>query len=121
MAMEAALDPTSLSNVTRPELFTKFKDKEGLFLKAFFASNFFNANPWTVTSSSLKAGMKTGLEKRFPDKQGNQKVNVAPIILMPNRGHPPDHIPDMLGAQEEFRVGNFMEVGIDNKTGNAFL
>lgn len=123
MSQTAALDPVSLENVSRTKLLTmhKFKGREGFFLKTFFANTVMTLNKWGVeTQEALARGIKSALDtSRFPrDKFG--KAQTAPTIMRADFAHPPDDSPDIIREQEPDRVGDFIDVGIDPDTLNAF-
>ena len=106
-----------IENNTNLEILRKFKDKEGFFMKAFFVDDTFNENDWGVTPDALTRDLRTGLETTYFGK-------TAPVIMMePFFGHPePDEQKGetMIVVQEEFRVGNFLDVDI-SPNGRAFF
>jgi len=122
---EAALDPVSQENVTRTELqhkkkkldfdiLNQFKGREGLFLKAFFVDATLNENGWRVTDQAIVRDIHTAMQSDYFGR-------TAPLIMRADFGHPPDDSPDIVAAQEPDRVGDFLAVGIDDKTGHAYF
>lgn len=104
-----SLEIINVKKETNPDLLKKFKDREGFFIKGFFADDTFNQNDWGVTLDALKRDLATGLETRFFGK-------TAPVIMMvPSFAHPePDEEAgeNMITMQEPFRVGDFLDVGV---------
>ena len=88
----------------------KYNGNVGYFLKIYFISDQMNDNYWKVTTSSIEAGLRTGLEKRFFGK-------TAPIIMRydweqtEKLGHPTPYVDDMISLQEPDRKGDFVAVG----------
>lgn len=121
-----AVDQKSLDVMTRVELnhnefeIEKLKDydgQKGYFIRSYFIDNTFNQNGWGVTKESIPEGLKSGIVKDYPNPNGR----TAPIILMPDLGHPPDETQNMRESQELFRVGNFLRVGFDEKIGKSYV
>ena len=123
--MKAALDPVSQENVTRTELqhkkkekdfdiLNQFKGRDGLFLKAFFVDATLNENGWRVTDQAIVRDIHTAMQSDYFGK-------TATLIMRADFGHPPDDSPDIVAAQEPDRVGNFLAVGIDDKTGHGYF
>ena len=124
--MSAELTDPSQQNLERTELvgpkkkkspleiLKQFKGRQGFFIKSFFADEEFNSNNWRITDEAKNRDIFTGLETEYFGK-------TAPVILREDFGHPPDDSPDIVAAQEPDRVGNFLDVGVDAQSGNAFF
>jgi len=78
---------------TKPIILNRYKGKEGTFLKKYLIGEEFNMNRWRVTWDAIKQDIKTFLGK--------------PLVLTPKRDHP------SVSTQEEFRVGDIIDVGLD--------
>lgn len=78
---------------TKPIILNRYKEKEGTFLKKFLIGEEFNMNRWRVTWDAIKQDVETFLEK--------------PLVLTPNKDHP------SVKVQEDFRVGDIIDVGLD--------
>ncbi len=70
-----------------------YKGREGTFLKKFLIGEEFNMNRWRVTWEAIKKDIKSFIGK--------------PLVLTPERNHPHHKV------QEKFRVGDIIDVGID--------
>ena len=75
------------------EILKKFQGKEGFFIKKFLISDKFNANRWRVTWDAILQDVK-GFEGQ-------------PIVLTPDKDHPP------VSIQDHFKVGEILKVEID--------
>jgi len=75
------------------EILKKFQGKEGFFIKKFLISDKFNANRWRVTWDGILQDVKGFVGK--------------PIVLTPDKDHPPVQI------QDDFKVGEILQVEID--------
>lgn len=87
-----------------------FEEANRFFIKAFLIDDSVNKNNWGVTTSALERRLQTAVGK--------------PLITY-LRGNFLDHPPadsgdELLVIQEQFRVGNIVNVGIDPKTRHAF-
>jgi len=75
------------------EILKKFQGKEGFFIKKFLISDKFNANRWRVTWDAI-----------LQDVMGFEG---QPIVLTPDKDHPPVEI------QDDYKVGEILKVEID--------
>lgn len=75
------------------EILKKFQGKEGFFIKKFLISDKFNANRWRVTWDAILQDVK-GFEGQ-------------PIVLTPDKDHPP------VAIQNDYKVGEILKVEID--------
>jgi len=75
------------------EILKKFQGKEGFFIKKFLISDKFNANRWRVTWDAILQDVK-GFEGQ-------------PIVLTPDKDHPP------VAIQDDYKVGEILKVEID--------
>lgn len=78
---------------TKPVILKRYKGKEGVFIKKFLIGEEFNMNRWRVTWDAIKQDLESFLGK--------------PLVLTPDRDHP------RVSVQEEFRVGDIIDVGLD--------
>lgn len=78
---------------SKPIILNRYKGKEGTFIKKFLIGEEFNMNRWRVTWDAIKLDLKSFLGK--------------PLVLTPNRDHP------RVRVQEDFRVGDIIDVGLD--------
>ncbi len=89
-----------------PELYS-FEDNNHFFIKFFLLDATLNLNAWGVTENARKANLDTFIGK--------------PFVVTPAAGHPSANDGDeLIRNQEEFRVGNIIEVGFDRTTHKAF-
>lgn len=77
----------------KPIILNRYKGKEGTFLKKFLIGEEFNMNRWRVTWDAIKQDLDSFLGK--------------PLVLTPDRDHP------SVKNQENFRVGDIIDVGLD--------
>jgi len=75
------------------EILKKFQGKEGFFIKKFLISDKFNANRWRVTWNAIL--------------QDVQEFEGKPIVLTPDKDHPP------VAIQDDYKVGEIIKVEID--------
>lgn len=75
------------------EILKKFQGKEGFFIKKFLISDKFNANRWRVTWDAILQDVKGFIGQ--------------PIVLTPDKDHPP------VAIQDDYKVGEILEVEID--------
>ena len=85
----------------------KFQNQDKFFIKFFLLDASLNLNRWGVTETALKNNLNTFLEK--------------PFVLTPGYDHPnAANGDDLFVQQEKYRVGDIIQVGIDETTGKAF-
>lgn len=75
------------------EILKKFQGKEGFFIKKFLISDKFNANRWRVTWDAILQDVKGFIGQ--------------PIVLTPDKDHPP------VAIQDDYKVGEILEIEID--------
>jgi len=78
---------------TKPIILNRYKGKEGTFLKKFLIGEEFNMNRWRVTWDAIKQDVESFLG--------------MPLVLTPKKDHP------SVKVQENFRVGDIIDVGLD--------
>jgi len=80
---------------------------EKFFIKTFLVDSSINSNRWAVTEQALRENIASFIGK--------------PIILTPDFGHPKAESGDtLLQDQEPYRVGNIIDIGIDEVTGKGW-
>jgi len=80
---------------------------EKFFIKTFLVDSSINSNRWAVTEQALRENIASFIGK--------------PIVLTPDFGHPKAESGDtLLQDQEPFRVGNIIDIGIDEISGKAW-
>ena len=85
----------------------KFQNQDKFFIKFFLLDASLNLNRWGVTETALKNNLNTFLDK--------------PFVLTPGYDHPnAANGDDLFIQQEKYRVGNIIQVGIDETTGKAY-
>ena len=85
----------------------KFENEDKLFVKFFLLDSSVNLNQWGVTRKAMLKGLKTFIGK--------------PFVLTPDFGHPnAESGDDLLVQQEKYRVGDIIDVGIEQRTGKAY-
>ena len=85
----------------------KFENEDKLFVKFFLLDSSVNLNQWGVTRKAMLKGLKTFIGK--------------PFVLTPDFGHPnASSGDDLLVQQEKYRVGDIIDVGIEQRTGKAY-
>lgn len=77
----------------KPEILSRYKGKEGVFIKKFLIGEEFNMNRWRVTWDAIKRDINSFIG--------------MPLVLTPNRDHP------AVKDQEDYRVGDIIDVGLD--------
>lgn|SRR6185312_688043 len=77
-----------------------YKGKKGFFIKKFLINDKFNLNRWRVTWDAMKQDIWGFIGK--------------PLVLTPDKDHPP------VTYQEDYRVGNIIDVGLDEITHTAW-
>ena len=85
---------------TAPEHLKKYHGKDGFFIKKFLISDKRNLNGWRVTWESMKKDIKTFIGQ--------------PVVLTPDKDHPPTQI------QDHYKVGEIIDVGLDELTHSAW-
>jgi len=78
---------------TKPIILNRYKGKEGTFLKKFLIGEEFNMNRWRVTWDAIKKDIESFIG--------------MPLVLTPKRDHP------RVKDQENYRVGDIIDVGLD--------
>ncbi len=82
-------------------------DGDKFFIKTFLVDSSINSNRWAVTEQALRENISSFIGK--------------PIVLTPNFDHPKSESGDtLLRDQEAFRVGNIIDIGIDEVSGKAW-
>jgi len=80
---------------------------EKFFIKTFLVDSSINSNRWAVTEQALRENIASFIGK--------------PIILTPDFGHPKAESGDtLLQDQEPYRVGNIIDIGIDEINGKGW-
>lgn len=84
-----------------------FENNGRFFIKSFLLDSSLNLNRWGVTKDALLDNLNSFIGK--------------PFVLTPEFGHPEAATGDeLLIIQENYRVGNIIEVGYETTTGKAF-
>jgi hypothetical protein len=76
-----------------PEFLENYKNKKGYFIKKFLIGEEFNMNEWRVTWDAIKKDVWAFVGR--------------PLVLTPDEDHPRVH------EQDDFKVGEIIDVGID--------
>ena len=85
----------------------EFENDDKYFIKFFLLDATLNLNRWGVTEKALRTHLNSFIDK--------------PFILTPDFGHPTAaNGDDLLRQQEQYRVGNIIQVGIENRSGKAW-
>ena len=96
--------------------FEQIDKDDGFYIKVFFLDSTKNMNGWIVAEDAILPCLQRALQKRYHGKS-------APLIEMPDyaqpqfRGHPAPWDWNMISSQEQYRVGDFVDVGITNGVG----
>ena len=94
------------------EVLDRYKDRKGFFIKSFLISDRLNANRWRVTWDAIRQDFEDFLGK--------------PGLFWINPENKPDHPPsksalqETLQSQEQFRVADIIDVGLDESTKKAW-
>jgi|TARA_R110002020_G_scaffold433115_1_gene643198 hypothetical protein len=85
----------------------EFENDDKYFIKFFLLDATLNLNKWGVTERALKAHLNSFIDK--------------PFVLTPDFDHPKAaNGDDLLVQQEAYRVGNIIQVGIEQRSGKAW-
>lgn len=85
----------------------EFENDDKYFIKFFLLDATLNLNRWGVTGKALRTHLNSFIGK--------------PFVLTPDFGHPTAASgDDLLVQQEKYRVGNIIQVGIEQRSGKAW-
>ena len=85
----------------------KFENEDKLFIKFFLLDSSVNLNTWGVTRKAMLSGLKSFIGK--------------PFVLTPDFGHPTASSgDDLMVQQEKYRVGDIIDVGVEERSGKAY-
>ena len=84
----------------KPEFLMKYKGKEGTFIKKFLIGEEFNMNEWRVTWDAIQKDLHNFIGK--------------PLVLTPDMNHP------SYKEQDDYKVGEIIDVGMDELTRTAW-
>lgn len=82
-----------LKGANAPIILDRYKGRKGFFIKKMIINDKMNLNDWGVTWDGIK-------------KDGEKFIG-KPIVLTPDKDHPP------VSKQEDYRVGEYIDVGTD--------
>ena len=85
----------------------EFENDDKYFIKFFLLDATLNLNRWGVTEKALRTHLNSFIGK--------------PFVLTPDFGHPnATSGDDLMVQQEQYRVGDIIQVGIENRSGKAW-